>query len=205
MNDDSLLTEALHALPQLPATPRERMWAQIAAARATTGRPIPSVRRAGAWRWAGGGAALAAVLVLGVAIGRWTAPPAPQSTRVAETPESQGPTLAERRASGYREATSQLFGRAEMRLAGFQAQPAPGESAAATADWATGLLTQTRLLLDSPAADDPDARRLLRELELVLAQIAALPERGGAGEAARIADGLHERATLQRLRVAGAL
>lgn len=202
MNDDRLLTEALRALPQPPPTPRERMWAQIAAARATTGRPLPSTRRAGAWRWAGGGAALAAVLVLGVAVGRWTAPPAPQSTAVTET---TGPTLAERRASGYREATSQLFGRAEMRLAGFQAQPAPDESAAATADWATGLLTQTRLLLDSPAADDPDARRLLRELELVLAQIAALPERGGAGEASRIADGLHERATLQRLRVAGAL
>ena len=137
MNDDRLLNESLRALPQPPATPRERMWSQIAAARTTTERPIPSVRRAGAWRWAGGGAALAAVLVLGVAVGRWTAPPAPQSTQATEATQSPGPTLAERRASGYREATSQLFGRAEMRLAGFQAQPAHEESAAATADWAT--------------------------------------------------------------------
>ncbi len=205
MNDDRHLTESLRALAQPPATPRERMWAQIVAARATTGHPLPSARRAGAWRWAGSGAALAAVLVLGVAVGRWTTPPAPQSSPVTQAMETRGPTLAERRASGYREATSQLFGRAEMRLAGFQAHPSPEESAAATADWATGLLTQTRLLLDSPAADDPDARRLLRELELVLAQIAALPERDGTDEAARIADDLHERATLQRLRVAGAL
>ena len=95
-----------------------------------------------------------------------------------------------------------------MRLADFQARPADPEAAtarAATATWAGGLLAQTRLLLDSPAADDADARRLLRELELVLAEIVALPDSGSAGDAARIADGLYDRATVQRLRLARAL
>ena len=41
-------------------------------------------------------------------------------------------------------------------------------------EWAGGLLLQTRLLLDSPVADDPEMQELLEELELVLAQIVSL-------------------------------
>jgi hypothetical protein len=37
--------------------------------------------------------------------------------------------------------------------------------------WARDVLTSTRLLLDSPASDDPEMRSLLQDLELVLAQI----------------------------------
>lgn len=196
MNDDRRLDEALRALPSAPEAPRERMWAQIQASRIA--RPRPDRRR----RWAGAGAALAAVLVLGIAVGRWTGPDAEPTVAVADTG-------AARRADGYRQAARLHFDRAEMQLAGFQAQPNLGDAPAAartvTAAWADDLLTQTRLLLDSPAADDPDAGRLLRELELVLAEIAALPDSGSAAQAARIADGLYDRATVQRLRLARAL
>lgn len=37
--------------------------------------------------------------------------------------------------------------------------------------WARQLLTNTRLLLDSPVGDDPQRRPLLQDLELVLVQI----------------------------------
>lgn len=193
--DDPVLAQALRALPAPPATPRDRMWTAIESRRHEATRRT----RRRTWRWAGTGAALAAVLVLGFAIGRWTES-SPGAGPVA-TVEDRG---ADRRTDGYRQAARMLFDRAEVRLAGFQSRPA-GATRTATTAWADGLLTQTRLLLDSPAADDPDARRLLRELELVLAEIAALPDTGSAAQAARIADGLYERATVPRLRLAGAL
>lgn len=212
MNDDRLLDEALRELRELPApdAPRERMWAHIEAARGNRragGREggrvtaFPTAR----WRWARVGTALAAMLVLGFAVGRWTGDPAPVADDGASSTAAR---LADRRADGYRRAATLLYDRAEVLLAGFQVEAGRSDATRArdaTADWAAGLLAQSRLLLDSPAADDPDTRRLLRELELVLARIAALPPADDSGEAARIADDITERATLQRLRLAGAL
>jgi len=40
--------------------------------------------------------------------------------------------------------------------------------------WARQLLSNTRLLLDSPVANDPQRRPLLEDLELVLVQIVQL-------------------------------
>ena len=40
-----------------------------------------------------------------------------------------------------------------------------------TARWAKDVLSNTRLLLDSPAGDDPVRRRLLEDLETVLVQL----------------------------------
>jgi hypothetical protein len=45
---------------------------------------------------------------------------------------------------------------------------------AALGKWARQLLSNTRLLLDSPIADDPQRRPLLEDLELVLVQIVQL-------------------------------
>jgi len=40
-----------------------------------------------------------------------------------------------------------------------------------TARWARDVLSNTRLLLDSPAGEDPVRRRLLEDLETVLVQL----------------------------------
>jgi hypothetical protein len=73
---------------------------------------------------------------------------------------------------------------------------------------ATDLLSTTRLLLDSRAALDPELQSLLEDLELVLAQIARLPERGHAPLARQelqlIARALEQRDVVPRLRSAAA-
>lgn len=74
----------------------------------------------------------------------------------------------------YTVATWDHLSRAEALLTSFRS--ARGDSVDASLDrWARDLLADTRLLLDSPAADDSRRRLLLEDLELVLAQIVQLP------------------------------
>ncbi|HEX6645276.1 MAG TPA: hypothetical protein VF037_11375 [Gemmatimonadales bacterium] len=64
------------------------------------------------------------------------------------------------------------------------------------------LLVRNRLLLDSPAAQDPRMRRLLEDLELVLAQIAQLPAEERSEDTDLITDGMEAGDVLTRLRSA---
>jgi hypothetical protein len=64
------------------------------------------------------------------------------------------------------------------------------------------LLVRNRLLLDSPAAQDPRMRRLLEDLELVLAQIAQLPAEERTEDTDLITDGMEAGDVLTRLRSA---
>ena len=65
------------------------------------------------------------------------------------------------------------------------------------------LLATNRLLLDSPAARDPQMRRLLEDVELVLAQIAQLaPDSARSGDVRLITDGMERNDVLLRLRTA---
>ena len=65
---------------------------------------------------------------------------------------------------------------------------------------ASQLLGTTRLLLDSPAATDPRLRHLLEDLELVLAQVSRLRTAPRADELTFIAEAMDERAVVPRLR-----
>jgi hypothetical protein len=82
--------------------------------------------------------------------------------------------------SPYRATTADHLARAEALLTAFGSGAADlaGDDLAADgapdAAWARDLLTTTRLLLDSPAARDPQRRRLFEDLELVLVQMARL-------------------------------
>jgi hypothetical protein len=64
---------------------------------------------------------------------------------------------------------------------------------------AADLLVNTRILLDSPAADDPDTRRLLDDLELILAQIATISPTRSAEDVAIIQNAITKRDVLIRL------
>src|SRR5437879_5885308 len=65
---DERLRQAAQDYHRPPATPREELWHRIAAARAARRRHVIVVRPTLRW-----GVGIAAVLALGVAIGRWSA------------------------------------------------------------------------------------------------------------------------------------
>src|SRR5438132_10844759 len=95
---DERLRQAAQDYHRPPATPREELWHRIAAARAARKRQVIVVRSTLRW-----GVGIAAVLALGVAIGRWSA-------RRGESPSSptmiagsdQASTLAYRVAAAQR-------------------------------------------------------------------------------------------------------
>lgn len=120
--------------------------------------------------------AAAAVLAIGIGIGRMSSRPGTLPPAVVEAP-GPGTSMS---ADAYRVAVAQHLGRTETLLTSFRAEAARGQVDAQAGEWAGEMLTSTRLLLDSPAADDPKLRTLLEDLELVLAQIAALPRKTDA-------------------------
>jgi len=192
---DERLRQAAQDYHRPPATPREELWHRIAAARAARKRQVIVVRSTLRW-----GVGIAAVLALGVAIGRWSAGggESPNSPVMAARTD-QASTLA------YRVAAAQYLTRTEALLTGFRAEArSPSVPAAQFSRQARDLLATTRLMLDSPAARDARLKGLLEDLELVLAQIAQLPSRGSGDreDVQSINQGLDQRSVLLRLRTA---
>ncbi|MDQ6770354.1 MAG: hypothetical protein M3Z54_10240 [Gemmatimonadota bacterium] len=94
-------------------------------------------------------------------------------TRVA----NRGPTSnsSSAGASAYQLAAIDHLSEAEALLTSFRTRTSTDQQAdAQLGAWARDLLTNTRLLLDSPVANDPQRRPLLEDLELVLVQIVQL-------------------------------
>ncbi len=149
--------------------PREMMWKRIEQRRAARagdrGLGIGdrgSVRRVGRWR---GIAAVAAVLVGGIAIGRYVMP-----SREAPTAHSMA-QLADSMASPARVAMEEHLVRTVALLTAVRDRdPKQGPEPDVTS-WARELLGTTRLLLDEPSLRDDRTRALLQDLELVLMQI----------------------------------
>jgi len=190
---DQRLRQAAQDYHRPPATPREELWHRIAAARAARKRRVIVVRATLRW-----GVGIAALLALGVAIGRWSAPgsESPSSPAVAAGTD-QASTLA------YRVAAAQYLTRTEALLTGFRAEArSPSVPAAQFSRQARDLLATTRLMLDSPAGKDARLKGLLEDLELVLAQIAQLPASGDREDVQSINQGLDQRSVLLRLRTA---
>lgn len=104
----------------------------------------------------------------------------------------------------YRAAARQTLVQAEALLTAYRAGDDPGrdrESIRQAGRWARDVLTSTRLLLDSPAANDPQFRALFTDLELVLAQIVQLSGAPlQADERDLIERSMRERDLLPRLR-----
>ena len=106
----------------------------------------------------------------------------------------------------YRLAARQTLVQAEALLTAYRAsddQHRDQESMQQAGRWARDVLTSTRLLLDSPAASDPQMRALFTDLELVLAQIVQLSGAPlQAGERELIERAMRDRDLLPRLRSA---
>lgn len=141
---------------------------------------------------------LAAVLLLGVALGRFSARRAPASLEIAARAPSDTVSLAE----PYQSTASRYLGQTAALLVAL-----PGEVRAGRADdrflgRAHDLLLTTRLLLDSPASADPRFRTLLEDLELVLAQVVRIQTDQGRVDLDLIREALEQRDVLPRLRTA---
>lgn len=171
-----------------PETPRDEMWARITAERA---RRRESMKVVPLRRWMAWSLAAAAVLVLGVAIGRW-------SMNVKE--RNPGPRNEE---MAYRAAAAPYLTRTEALLTSFRAESRNGKVDADFAVQAQDLLVTTRLMLNSPAARDPRLASLLQDLETMLVQIAQLPAGNDRNDVDLINQGLDQRSVMLRLRTIG--
>lgn len=107
------------------------------------------------------------------------------------------------RALPYRLAAARHMSRAETLLVSMGNDIRDGhinEVAVRAAD----LLVNTRLLKDSPAAAEPEAQKLLDDLELILAQVATISPTRSAEDLKLIQDAINQRGVLIRLRAATA-
>ena len=105
-------------------------------------------------------------------------------------------------ASAYSVVAAQHLTEAEAMLTIFKGDVSRGNMDDQFASWGKDLLSNTRLLLGSPAARDPARRRLLQDLELVLVQIVQLSPRAPARDRELINGALTDDQVLTRLRTA---
>lgn len=191
-----------------PRTPRDEIWARIQAKRQVGGGaehdiPVLHARKTSpstrfpARRLVLWGAGIAALLVLGIGIGRMTSPAAPggtDSTPLATDTPGREPARA---GLAYTLATLQHLGRVESFLVALRNSPGDLQFS----NQARDLLTSTRLLIDVPDLD-PRLQSLLGDLEDILVQIVQFDSTRGSQDLDLITEGLERRQVLPRLRTA---
>lgn len=198
---DDLIETARREHRTPPPAPREALWERIDATRAPQRRIVRTDFRRHL-RWA---AAAAAMLAAGVLLGRLAPDPAtpgagPQQVVVAPEAAS-GERAAEAGNPLYDRVAVAVLDRADALLTDFRVRScAEDETRTEVKSWAGSLLSETRLLMNTPAGDDPELGRLLSELELVLAQLSMLSDDRCETDSAWIVDGMKRRDTLERLR-----
>jgi hypothetical protein len=105
--------------------------------------------------------------------------------------------------SAYQLTAVQHLSEAEALLTSFRARStADQQMDAQLGEWARQLLSNTRLLLDSPVANDPQRRPLLEDLELVLVQIVQLSPGSTPQDRELIEKTLQQDHVMTRLRTA---
>ena len=221
---DRILGDLAHEFRRPPETPSDRIWRQIeqrigdgvagdsvdvepgapAGGRRTSERRLgrleqwlfPEGRPAWVpWGWTTSAVALAAAAVVIFLM-------------VQSPPSEEGPIsdLQERvrEQAGHESASTTAFalaagsylGRADALLTKVAHVRESGRPAPEIQSWAESLLLETRLLLDSPAAQDPSLASLLLDLELTLAQVSQDPTQDYADAGTKESD----RALLMRVR-----
>jgi hypothetical protein len=172
---DEWLIETAADVRVPPETPREEIWAGLQAARGEDELQRRRGRRR--LRWIEWGVGIAALLLIGIGLGRYSVRPNPAALApVAANPEGAS--------TAYRVVTAQHLSQAEALLTLTRRASEADDLDAQTIAWAKDLLSTTRLLLDSPDGNDPRLRALLQDLELVLAEITQLRSAPSSGAAA---------------------
>jgi len=208
---EKLLRDAAHTYHRPPEPPLDDMWAEIVE-RSNGGTGEREKGGATArWRSLTTWIALAATLVIGIAIGRTSTrsgtqspkPSAPASP-LAVAPPEPSLRLDTALSSPYEAETSKYLGQATALLMALPSEVKTGRADDQFLARAGDLLTTTRLLLDSPAANDGSMRALLEDLELVLAQVVRLQDNHSRTELDLVNQALEQRDVIPRLRTAAA-
>jgi hypothetical protein len=139
---------------------------------------------------------MAAVLVLGVAIGRFTTTKQ-QPDAVTETVASTQPVIDAE--GSYQLSAERYLGQAVTLVAGLPKQLQAGRIDSAYVARASESLTHLRMLMDSPAASNPRLRALFEDLELVLVQVVQMPAGGSAIDTKLIRQAMQEKDVMPRL------
>ena len=137
---------------------------------------------------------MAAVLVLGVAIGRVTT-----KTQAAPPPPVPAPVAVADAADSYQLSTERYLGQTVTLLASLPKQLQSGRTDSVYIAKASESLVTLRMLMDSPAASNPRLRALFEDLELVLVQVVQMPSSGNATDAKLIRQAMRERDVMPRL------
>lgn len=190
---DPELTRLAAEYHEPPPPPREQMWQRIAASRRRPSRTIEFRRIARV------ALPMAAVLALAFAVGRWSAAGETGATDSAVAMVGSAGDSAETGSLVYRAAATRHLQSAGIYFAEFR-EAALRDEASPVAGSARDLLVSNRLLLSSPAAEDPQLRNLLEDVELLLVQIAQLPAEGVRADPSLITDGLEAVDLLTRIR-----
>ena len=200
---DDLMRDAAQTYRNPPKADFDAMWRDIETRLAVPSgaqRPTPNAQRAPRWL------SIAATLVIGIGIGRATlvfnhASPQPATVAMAAG-ENGGARTDSIINNTYEVETSKYLGQTAALLIALPSEIKGGRTNAQFVGRAGELLTTTRLLIDSPAADDPQMRDLLEDLELVLAQVVRLQNNNSRTELDLINRALEQRDVLPRLRTA---
>jgi hypothetical protein len=141
---------------------------------------------------------MAAVLVLGVAIGRLSL--AAKGTPLApENPDATVATANEPADDTYQLTTERYLGQTVTLLVSLPNQLRAGGADTSFVRRASESLATLRLLMDSPAANNPRMRALFEDLELVLVQVVQMPEDGSATDSKMIRQAMQQRDVMPRL------
>jgi hypothetical protein len=196
---DELMRDAAHTYRKPSEPDFEAMWNVVA--RESFGVANPTRRAFHFPR----GIGIAATLLLGIGIGRATvsfkSASQKSATTVAAVPIAAR-TDSVTEPAPYSTETSQYLGQTAALLIALPSEVRAGRANEQFLSRAGELLTRTRLLLDSPAANDPTMRNLLEDLELVLAQVVHLQNNQSHTELDLINRALEQRDVIPRLRTA---
>ncbi len=199
---DELMRDAERTYRVPPQPDFDAMWTNIE--REHFGGPARSTAvRFATNRWV----SIAATLVIGIGVGRASM----MMGRSASQPVTAPPIVAiqpidhdSAMARPYELETSRYLGQTAALLVSLPSEVKSGGTSTQFATRASDLLSRTRLLMDSPAANEPAMRGLLEDLELVLMQIVRLQANGNRNDLDLINRALEQRDVIPRLRTAAA-
>lgn len=214
MQDDQFedwLRENARSYNDPPRPDIEGMWSVIERAHFEQ-RPETTIAPAATSRpwYAASWLRMAAVLALGVGLGRISLAPAGAATSAATATQAVAANQTLDHLHGAYDAlpalnapeASKYLGETVALLASLQSDRNAATTDKQLMSGAADLLNTTRFLLDAPTTTDPNVRGLLEDLELVLAQIVQMPKNGSKTDVELIHQAMEQRDVMPRLRTA---